>query len=138
MAVDYRDPGWPDQVRRWAPGGVDAAIAVQPGTATDSMGVVRDGGQVVAVSGDQVTSERHVSVGPPPHQLAVQDEWGRLMTEIAAGEVHVHVEHVYPFEEALDALAKVTTRHARGKVVVRVERAASAPGPDRGSVGSGP
>ncbi len=40
------------------------------------------------------------------------------MTKVAAGEVRVQVERVYPFEEAAAALAKVTTRHARGKVVL--------------------
>lgn len=28
LAVDYRDPGWPEEVRRWASGGVDAALAI--------------------------------------------------------------------------------------------------------------
>jgi NADPH:quinone reductase-like Zn-dependent oxidoreductase len=50
-AVDYRDPAWPDEVRRWSGGGADAALAIQPGTPASSRDVVRDGGRVVTVSG---------------------------------------------------------------------------------------
>src|SRR5699024_4567061 len=39
LAVDYRDPGWMDEVRQWAPGAVDAAIAIQPDTSGDSVAV---------------------------------------------------------------------------------------------------
>ncbi|MEO7126518.1 MAG: NADP-dependent oxidoreductase [Nakamurella sp.] len=120
LAVDYRDSDWPEQVRQWAPGGVDAAIAVPPDTAADSMSVVRDGGVVVAVSGDQVHSERGVQVRGVPHQMDTRGEMAQLLTDIAAGEILVEIEHVYPFEEAPAALAKVQMRHARGKLVLRL------------------
>ena len=41
--VDYNDPNWIDQVLEWMPGGVDAAIAIQPNTSVSSMKVVKDG-----------------------------------------------------------------------------------------------
>lgn len=119
--VDYRDPDWPGQVRRWVPGGVDAAIAVQPGIATDSLRTVKDGGRLVTVSGDLVTPVRGVHTQVVPHDTDVQDELARLMTEIARGTKRVVIERVYPFDEALAALAKVRTRHARGKLVLRVK-----------------
>lgn len=49
-AVDYNDPAWPDEIRKWAGGGVDAALAIQPDTEKTAIKVVRDGGRVVAVS----------------------------------------------------------------------------------------
>ncbi len=55
---------------------------------------------------------------PGPHETDVRAELVDLMAKVAAGEVRVQVERVYPFEEAAAALAKVTTRHARGKVVL--------------------
>ncbi len=119
-AVDYHDPGWPDQIRHWMPGGVDAAMAVQPGTSTDSLSVVRDGGRIISISGDIVPPERGVHVEVVQHQTDVRDELTQLMTGIVKRELRVEVERVYPFEEALAALAKVQTRHARGKLVLRL------------------
>lgn len=37
--VDYTRPTWKDEVKQWMPGGVDAALAIQPNTAKDSMDV---------------------------------------------------------------------------------------------------
>lgn len=62
VAVDYRDPMWPDEVRRWQPGGVDGALAIQPATAAHSLGVVPDGGHVVTVSGDAIEAQRDICV----------------------------------------------------------------------------
>lgn len=121
IAVDYRDPGWCEHVRQWMPGGVDAAVAVQPGTAADSLSVVRDDGALITISGDRLASERGVHVEMVPHQTDVREELAQLMTQIAAGELRVEIERVYPFEAAPAALAKVQTRHARGKLVLRLE-----------------
>lgn len=121
LAVDYRDPDWDAQVRGWAPGGVDAALAIQPGTGAGCMRVVRGGGRVVIVSGDQLAPERQVEVvqvmmGPDaPAALAV------LAGEVASGRLHVEVEQVYPFERGVEALEKTETRRARGKTVLTLE-----------------
>ncbi len=116
--VDYRDAEWPAAVRRWAPHGVDAALAIQPDTTGVSLEVVKDGGTVITISGDQVASTRGIRVEMPSHTVDVRDELSRLMDQIVAGELHLEIERVYPFEAALEALAKVQTRHARGKVVL--------------------
>ncbi len=42
--VDYTAPLWQEQVRPCVPGGVDAALAIQPGTRVPSQFVVRQGG----------------------------------------------------------------------------------------------
>lgn len=120
LAVDYRDPEWPDQVLAWRPAGLDAAIAVQPGTSAGCLPVVRDGGGLISISGDQVVADRGVRFAGIPYQADVRAELAQLMTDVAAGEVHVEIEQVYPFEDAPAALAKVQTRHARGKLVLRM------------------
>lgn len=116
--VDYSNPDWKDQVKQWVPGGVDAALAIQLGTGEDSMDVVKDGGKVITVSGDKVDSERNIIVQQFQHQLDIQHAIGILIEDITAGKVHPVIEHVYSFEQALDALEKTETRHARGKLVV--------------------
>lgn len=124
-AVDYSDPGWKQQVRRWREGGVTAALAIQPATSADSRDVVRDGGAVITVSGDQVESQRGITIS----QLQHREEAGQLVAELASavakGEIRLVLEQVYPFDQALAALRKVETRHARGKVVVELADSAT-------------
>ncbi len=119
--VDYRDPDWTVQVLRWSNGGVDAVIAVQPGTSSDCLKVAKDGGSLITISGDDVPSERGILIQTVPYQTDVTAELTRLMGAIADQEMRVEIEHVYPFDEALTALARVQTRHVRGKLVLRVQ-----------------
>lgn len=120
LAVDYRAADWIEQTRQWASGGVDAALAIQPGTGTDSMHAVRDGGRVVTVSGDQVTAARGIDV----QQVIVQttnEELAWLANEVVQGRVTVEVQRTYPFANALNALKSTETRHARGKTVILLQ-----------------
>lgn len=118
--VDYSEPDWKNIVKQWIPGGVDAALAIQLGTGKDSMDVVKEGGKVITVSGDKVESERKITVQQFQHQLDMQSAIGILLETILSGKIHLEIERVYPFEQALDALKKTETRHARGKLVVSV------------------
>lgn len=123
LTVDYRDAEWASQVKRLCPSGVDAAIAVLPGTSCDSMRVVKDGGRVVTVSGDTVAAERGVTVSMVDYQADVCVELLNVIAAAAEGELRIEIERVYSFEEAGVALRKVQTRHARGKVVITLPRA---------------
>ena len=116
--VDYHDNDWQEQITEWYPGGVDAAIATQPGTASDSQAVVKDGGEIVAVSGDQFAPERGIILKQIPYTADVTDELSDLLKQIASGKFQLTVENIYPFLEGMDALAKVGTRHTRGKLVL--------------------
>lgn len=53
----------------------------------------------------------------PSHQIDVSDELASLFEQISSGQVRLVIE-VYPFEDALSALDRVQTRHARGKLVL--------------------
>lgn len=118
LAVDYHDTSWPDQVREWAAGGVDAALAIQPGTPASCVSVGRDGGRVITVSGDPCASERGVSVEQFVHRPDARAEIIELADDISSGRIRLVLEHVFDFADALTALEKTETRHARGKVVV--------------------
>lgn len=117
-AVDYGDPRWPDEVRRWSGGGVDAALAIQPGTPSPSRDVVRDGGRVITVSGDPCEGERGITVEQFVHRPDARQEMADLVDDISEGRIRLVLERVDPFEDALAALEKTETRHARGKIVV--------------------
>lgn len=120
FTVDYHDSDWQDQIKEWNPDGVDAALAIQPGTGETSMVVVKGGGIVVPVSDYQLTGERNISVRTLQHDEEIKDELAKLMDQIATDEIQLTIEKVYPFEEALDALDKTTKRHARGKLVINL------------------
>lgn len=121
-AVDYHDAAWPEEVQAWADGGVDAALAIQPGTGVASQTVVRDGGRVVTVSGDsaQITPVRGITVQQIGHSPGTHQQFAELVDSVASGDVQLVIENEYPFAEALAALQKTETRHARGKSVVVV------------------
>ena len=120
-AVDYASPDWIQHLKQWLPEGVTAALAIQPGTVAGSIAVVKDGGKVITVSGDdQAEEERGVSVRQLQHHQETQSALLQLLADIDAGKVKIVIEHVYPFAQALDALKKTETRHARGKLVVKV------------------
>ncbi len=117
LTVDYHDPVWPELVRQWRPDGVDGALAVQPQTTADTARVVKQGGTVVTVSGDQDTVPGMRITGLAYH-VDVQEEMLALMADIVAGNVQLVIEQIVAFTDALGALAKVQTRRARGKTVV--------------------
>lgn len=117
-AVDYNASDWQEQVRQWAPGGVGAALAIQPGTGAQSQFVVRERGHVVTVSGDAFEPERDVRVEQFMHRADARRDMADLLAAIADGRIRVVLERIYPFTEAVAALEKTETRHARGKLVV--------------------
>ncbi len=117
LTVDYRDDNWPDHVRQWRPDGVDGALAVQPHTTLGSARVVKQGGTVVTVSGDR-DNPPGVRVTGLSYHVDVGQELIALMADIVAGDMQLVIEQVYPFTDALSALAKIQTRHARGKSVL--------------------
>lgn len=121
LTVDYHDADWMNQVREWMPGGVDAAMAVQPGTSHDSASVVKDGGTVVSISDQPTEVGRGITMTMAPYQVDVRQGLTDMLVDAARGEFRIEIEQVYAFEDALSALAKVQSRHARGKLVLTVE-----------------
>lgn len=109
-----------------APGGVDAALAIQPGTPATSQAAVRDGGHLVSVSGDPCPSERDILVEQFPHRADVGEDMAQLVEAITSGRVHLEHERVYAFNDALAVLDKTETRHVRGKLVVQAKRPGTA------------
>ena len=68
-----------------------------------------------------MSSERGILMQGIPYQMDVQEDIAKLMMAVTSSEIRLEVERVYPFDEARDALAKVQTRRARGKIVLRLE-----------------
>lgn len=123
QAVDYNSPNWQREVRDWAGDGVDAALAIQPNTGNTALGVVRDRGKVVTISGydEQLMPERSVAVTQLSHSHDIRKDIQNLFSLIADGLIRSEIESEYSFDNALAALEKTETRHARGKLVVRLQ-----------------
>lgn len=120
-AVDYTDTDWKNQIKDWSCGGVDAALAIQPGTGSDSIEVVKEGGKLITVSGDSasVVQERNIVVQQMGHKLDTHLKVIELVDALSNGAIKIKIEKEYPFEQAVEALLKTETRHARGKSVVK-------------------
>lgn len=121
--VDYHNVAWKTQVREWSEDGVDTALAIQPGTGSDSIKVVKDGGLLITVSGDSqtVVPERNIDVRQMGHQLFTNHELIDLISKISQEKVKLVIEKEYSFNDALDALRKTETRRARGKLIVYIK-----------------
>lgn len=119
--VDYKDPDWKNDMKSWMKDGVDGAIAILPGTVKDSRDVVRDGGKVVTVSGDdQIEGERGINVEQFIHEIDFITAMHELTKKINENKIKVIIDNIYSFDEAIIALEKTETRHARGKSVVLI------------------
>ena len=120
FTVDYTESDWMSKVQEWSNGGVNTALAIQPGTGSDSIKVVKNDGVLITVSGDSqtVTSERNIEVRQMGHQLFTNLEMIALINKIEQGKIKVVIDKEYSFKNALDALEKTETRSARGKSVV--------------------
>lgn len=116
--VDYHDKDWKEQIKQWQPTGVDAAIAIPSGTAFASMAIIKDGGDVVTVSGEQFIPERNISLKQIPYHVDVTTELANMISDIDAGKMQLTIERIYPFIEGIDALQKTQSGHARGKLVL--------------------
>lgn len=117
VTVDYHDEDWQDQIKKLLPAGVDAAIAIQPGTAEESATVVKANGTVATISGDQVALDRGIILKQIPHLADVTKELLNLYIKIADGTIKQTLQ-IYPFTEGKETLEKVKTRHTRGKLVL--------------------
>lgn len=123
LTVDYHDPKWPNEVLKWSDNGVDAALAIQPGTGSESIKTVRDGGLLITVSGDShtVLPQRAIAIKQMGHSGISQGQMLKLIEDISDNKIQLTIEREYSFSEALSALEKTETRHARGKVVVTID-----------------
>ncbi|MFA7018763.1 MAG: hypothetical protein WC239_07255 [Sphaerochaetaceae bacterium] len=74
--------------KQWIPEGVTAALAIQPGTVEDSMDLVKDGGKVITVSGDDhVKPKRDISIRQIQHHTDIKEAFIRLISDIRAGYI---------------------------------------------------
>jgi NADPH:quinone reductase-like Zn-dependent oxidoreductase len=104
--LDYRQPGWPAQVRMLTGGGADAAASAARGGEPAALAAVRDGGALATITGAAPPAERGIRV----HAVQVVPDGSalrRLTGLLAGGALTVLVAARYPLEQAAAALDQV-------------------------------
>lgn len=137
--IDYREADVAAEILRITDGrGVDAVIdAVSRQTATEALGLTAFSGHVVHISGapdygqikpftkslsihEVALGAAHQSGDPAAeHELAVIGD--EVLQLLAAGKISSLLEEVVKLEEIPDALARLSGRHVRGKIVAKLK-----------------
>lgn len=118
MTVDYNDVNWKTKIINQFQDGIDVALAIQPGTAKECLDLVKQNGRIITVSGDQIESTKGVKIDQFVHQFTLAEALETFLVDITEDKVMIEIKKVYSFNEAITALEKTETRHARGKLVV--------------------
>jgi NADPH:quinone reductase-like Zn-dependent oxidoreductase len=117
VMLDYHQPDWPREVRRFTDGGVPVVVNAVRGAAASLLPLVLDGGRLATITGDPPPGERHIRVsnayvradGILLEQLAVRFAQRGLAIPIGA---------VHSLSEAGRVLAEVVSGRAAGGVVL--------------------
>jgi NADPH:quinone reductase-like Zn-dependent oxidoreductase len=125
QALDYTQGDLVSAVRTLYPGGVDAVLDVatrDPAGLSHISQVLRAGGRLLTTI---VTAEapRLAEQGINAALLSWQPSaelLGRITRLVDAGQLKVVIDHIYPLEQAVEALEQVEHGHVRGKVVLRI------------------
>ncbi|HKU74259.1 MAG TPA: NADP-dependent oxidoreductase [Pyrinomonadaceae bacterium] len=120
-AVDGHSDKVLDMAREFAPDGIDTALVTAGGEATDrALSAIRPDGRVAHPNGvmpvpkapDQVSIEAYDGEGG---REAIE----RLNELIEAGPFEVHVDRIFPLEQAAEAQAALEEHHL-GKIALRI------------------
>jgi NADPH:quinone reductase-like Zn-dependent oxidoreductase len=120
--IDYAQTDVTQAIRARHPEGIDAVLDCVGGeTAARSLEVVRDGGRLVTIVDlEQVKPTRHIDTQilyfrPDGQQL------GELTKLVDQGQLTVHLDQVFPLEQAKQAHERLETRHHQGKIVLSID-----------------
>ena len=123
--IDYTTEDFVQAIRAHYPDGIEAVLTCVGGeTKQHSPQVLRDGGRLVWITGDE-------QAGPPMERFIQGAYQGgmpdrRVLEALAhlaeAKQLSVWIDGVFPLEQAALAQERVETGHIRGKLVVQVKR----------------
>jgi NADPH:quinone reductase len=122
VVVDGRHGDIRAAAREFAPGGVDAVLALAGGEALEAcIDALKPAGRVAFPSG--VRPEPKVRAGVPVVRydaITGPDEYRRLGQAIAAAKLEVPIAAEYPLADAGKAHERMAAGHVLGKVVLRI------------------
>ena len=119
--VDGRSDKVLDAAREFAPDGIDAALVTAGGEATNrALAAIRDGGRIAYPNGVMPEPKAPARVDIDAYDgEGGRDAIERLNELIEAGPFEVHVDRVFPLDQAAAAQAALAEHHL-GKIALRV------------------
>ena len=121
-AVDGRHGDIRAAAREFAPGGVDAVLALAGGDALEAcIDALKPGGRVAYPTGVRpVPKERTGLTVSKYDAISGPEEYARLNTAIVATKLEVPVAAEFPLAEAAKAQERMAAGHVLGKIVLRI------------------
>ena len=122
--IDTRSGDAPERLRRLAPNGIDAVLALAGGQALERcLRFVRPGGRVAYPYGVEPEPRRRQGIHLRAFNAATGPrEFARLERAAVAARLRVPIAAVYPLAEAARAHARLERGHVLGRIVLRISR----------------
>ena len=123
-AVDGKRGDLAAALRRLAPDGVDAVLAVAGGQSlTHCLGAVRRGGRLAYPGGVEPRPRKRRGLSIVAYDaVAGPREFDRLRRAAEAAKLQVPIAASYPLARAAEAHRRIAAGHVLGKIVLRVKR----------------
>ncbi|HYL00412.1 MAG TPA: NADP-dependent oxidoreductase [Steroidobacteraceae bacterium] len=121
-AVDGRHGDIRAAVREFAPGGVDAVLALAGGEALETcIDALKSGGRVAFPSGVRPEPQARAGLAAVRYDaLTGPAEYARLNEAIRAAKLEVPIAAEFPLSDAAQAQQRMAAGHVLGKIVLRV------------------
>ncbi|HXY95986.1 MAG TPA: NADP-dependent oxidoreductase [Steroidobacteraceae bacterium] len=123
-AVDGRHGDIGAAAREFAPGGVDAVLALAGGDALETcIDALKPGGRVAFPSGVRPEPKARAGLEAVKYDaLTGPDEYARLNEAIQAAKLEVPIAAEFPLADAGKAQERMAAGHVLGKIVLRIVR----------------
>jgi len=123
-AVDGRHGDIGAAAREFAPGGVDAVLALAGGDALETcIDALKPGGRVAFPSGVRPDPKARAGLEAVKYDaLTGPDEYARLNEAIQAAKLEVPIAAEFPLADAGKAQERMAAGHVLGKIVLRIVR----------------
>ena len=123
-AIDARSADSDDELRKLAPGGIDAALALAGGSALKRfLEHVRPGGRVAYPNGVEPVPRRRPKIRFTAYDAEVGPrEFAKLGRAVREARLRVPIAAEYPLERAAKAHERLKQGHVLGRIVLRIGR----------------
>jgi NADPH:quinone reductase len=123
-AIDARSADSDDELRKLAPGGIDAALALAGGSALERfLEHVRPGGRVAYPNGVEPVPRRRPKIRFTAYDAEVGPrEFAKLGRAVREARLRVPIAAEYPLEGAAKAHERLEQGHVLGRIVLRIGR----------------
>jgi NADPH:quinone reductase-like Zn-dependent oxidoreductase len=120
--VDARSDDLAEQLRRAAPSGIDAVLALGGGQELERcLDLVRTGGRLVHPNGIEPSSKPRRTLRIKTYDaIATPEAFGRLHRALSGKGIRVPVAAIYPLARADDAHRRLREGHILGRLALRV------------------